>query len=142
MAETNLLRNNFDPNHQAEAIAGDVFAILRDWGDEPERRFNMIVLDPPKFAQHQGAIDRALRGYKEINRLALRLLQPDGILATFSCSGLVSADLFQKVVFGAAVDAGRSVQVLEWLRQSPDHPVAITFPEGEYLKGLIARVMS
>ncbi len=140
MGETNLRRNGFDPDRQAEAIAGDVFAILRDWHDEPERRFDLIILDPPKFAQNQGAVDRALRGYKEINRLALRLLRPGGILATFSCSGLVSADLFQKVVFGAAVDAGRSVQVLEWLRQSPDHPVAITFPEGDYLKGLIARV--
>jgi len=140
LAETNLLHNGFDPNQQAEAIAGDVFAVLRDWGEAPMQRFGLIVLDPPKFAQHQGAVDRALRGYKEINRLALRLLQPGGILATFSCSGLVSADLFQKVVFGAAVDAGRSVQVLEWLRQSPDHPVAITFPEGEYLKGMIARV--
>lgn len=140
MGETNLRRNGFDPDRQAEAIAGDVFAILRDWHDEPERRFDLIILDPPKFAQNQGAVDRALRGYKEINRLALRLLRPGGILATFSCSGLVSADLFQKVVFGAAVDADRSVQVLEWLRQSPDHPVAITFPEGDYLKGLIARV--
>ncbi len=140
MGETNLRRNGFDPDRQAEAIAGDVFTILRDWHDEPDRRFDLIILDPPKFAQNQGAVDRALRGYKEINRLALRLLRPGGILATFSCSGLVSADLFQKVVFGAAVDAGRSVQVLEWLRQSPDHPVAITFPEGDYLKGLICRV--
>lgn len=140
MGETNLRRNGFDPDRQAEGVAGDVFAILRDWNDEPEPRFDLIILDPPKFAQNQGAVDRALRGYKEINRLAMRLLRPGGILATFSCSGLVSADLFQKVVFGAAVDAGRSVQVLEWLRQSPDHPVAITFPEGEYLKGLIARV--
>ena len=140
MAETNLRRNGFDPDRQAEGVAGDVFAILRDWIDEPDQRFDLVILDPPKFAQNQGAVDRALRGYKEINRLAMRLLRPGGILATFSCSGLVSADLFQKVVFGAAIDAGRSVQVLEWLRQSPDHPVAITFPEGEYLKGLIARV--
>ena len=140
MAETNLRRNGFDPDRQAEGVAGDVFAILRDWNDEPDQRFDLVILDPPKFAQNQGAVDRALRGYKEINRLAMRLLRPGGILATFSCSGLVSADLFQKVVFGAAIDAGRSVQVLEWLRQSPDHPVAITFPEGEYLKGLIARV--
>jgi 23S rRNA (cytosine1962-C5)-methyltransferase len=71
----------------------------------------------------------------------LGLIKPGGILATFSCSGLVSADLFQKVVFGAAVDARRSVQVLEWLRQGNDHPVAITFPEGDYLKGLICRVL-
>ncbi|MFO7631846.1 MAG: class I SAM-dependent rRNA methyltransferase [Caldilinea sp.] len=140
LAETNLRRNGFDPDRQAESIAGDVFTILRDWSVDSERRYDVVILDPPKFAQSQSGVDRALRGYKEINRLALRLLRPGGILATFSCSGLVSADLFQKVVFGAAVDADRQVQVLETLRQSADHPVAITFPEGEYLKGLIVRV--
>ncbi len=101
----------------------------------------MIILDPPKFAQSKGNLERALRGYKDINLLAMGLLKPGGLLATFSCSGLVSADLFQKVVFGAAVDARRPVQILEWLRQASDHPVAITFPEGEYLKGLICRVL-
>lgn len=139
LAETNLRRNGFDPDRQAESIAGDVFTILRDWSVDSVRRYDVVILDPPKFAQSQSAVDRALRGYKEINRLALRLLWPGGILATFSCSGLVSADLFQKVVFGAAVDADRQVQVLETLRQSADHPAAITFPEGEYLKGLIVR---
>ncbi|HRW08552.1 MAG TPA: 23S rRNA (cytosine(1962)-C(5))-methyltransferase RlmI, partial [Caldilineaceae bacterium] len=103
--------------------------------------FDVIILDPPKFAQSRANVERALRGYKDINLLALQLLKPGGILATFSCSGLVSADLFQKVIFGAAVDAGRSVQILAWLRQDADHPVAITFPEGEYLKGLICRVL-
>ena len=126
----------------AEGVAGDVFAILRDWREDPGGpRFDMIVLDPPKFVQSQQHMERALRGYKDINLLALQLLNPGGILATFSCSGLVDAALFQKVVFGAAVDAGRTVQILEWLRQSADHPVAITFPEGEYLKGLICRVL-
>jgi 23S rRNA (cytosine1962-C5)-methyltransferase len=84
-------------------------------------------------------MERGLRGYKDINLLALQLLRPGGILATFSCSGLVDLSLLQKVVFGAAVDAGRPLQVLEWLHQSSDHPVAITFPEGEYLKGLLCR---
>ncbi len=140
LAERNLRRNGFDPDVAAENIAGDVFAVLRDWSDDPARRYDVVILDPPKFAQNQNAVDKALRGYKEINRLALRLLRPGGILATFSCSGLVSADLFQKVVFGAAVDAERPVQIIETLRQSADHPVAITFPEGEYLKGLICRV--
>jgi 23S rRNA (cytosine1962-C5)-methyltransferase len=139
LAEHNLRRNGFDPDRLAENIAGDVFTVLRDWGDEPARRYDVIILDPPKFAQNQNAVEKALRGYKEINRLALRLLRPGGILATFSCSGLVSADLFQKVVFGATVDAERPLQVLEALRQSADHPVAITFPEGDYLKGLICR---
>ena len=140
LAESNLRRNGFDPDAVAENIAGDVFTVLRDWEAEADRVYDVVILDPPKFAQNQAAVERALRGYKEINRLALRRLRPGGILATFSCSGLVSSDLFQKVVFGAAIDAGRPVQVLESLRQSADHPVAITFPEGEYLKGLIVRV--
>ncbi len=132
-----------------EDVTGDVFQVLRGWrglsrsgtGADQGPQFDVIVLDPPKFAQSKRNIDRALRGYKDINLLAMQLLSPGGILATFSCSGLVSADLFQKVVFGAAVDAERPVQVVEWLRQSADHPVAITFPEGEYLKGLICRVL-
>jgi len=82
-----------------------------------------------------------LRGYKDINLQALPLIAPGGYLVTFSCSGLVSADLFQKVIFAAAIDAGRDLQIIAGLRQAADHPVAITFPEGEYLKGLICRVL-
>ncbi|MEZ4580620.1 MAG: hypothetical protein R3A10_02990 [Caldilineaceae bacterium] len=121
----------------------DVFQQLRTWRDQGPRapRFDLIILDPPKFAQSKRSVDRALRGYKDINLLAMKLLAPDGILATFSCSGLVSAELFQKAVFAAAVDAGRPVQILEWLRQPADHPVAVTFPEGDYLKGFICRVL-
>ena len=142
LAEANLRLNSFDPDRAAEGIVGDVFGILRDWRAAPGGpRFDLIVLDPPKFVQSQQHMERALRGYKDINLLALQLLNPGGILVTFSCSGLVDAALFQKVVFGAAVDAGRTVQILEWLRQSADHPVAVTFPEGEYLKGLICRVL-
>jgi 23S rRNA (cytosine1962-C5)-methyltransferase len=141
-AEENLRANGLDPDRQGEQIAGDVFAVLHDWQSATaDHRYEVAILDPPKFAHSQQGLERALRGYKEINRLALRLLEPGGILATFSCSGLVDASLFQKVVFGAALDAGRQVQILEWLRQSPDHPVAVTFPEGEYLKGLICRVL-
>ena len=139
-AEANLRLNGFDPDRVAEGLAGDVFTVLRDWRDQSRGpRFDLIVLDPPKFAHSQGHMERALRGYKDINLLALHLLAPGGVLATFSCSGLVDLPLFQKVVFGAAVDAERPLQVLEWLHQSSDHPVAITFPEGEYLKGLICR---
>lgn len=141
VGEEHLRLNGFDPDRQAEQIAGDVFTILRDWHKEKVEPFDLIILDPPKFAHTQGNLERALRGYKDINRLAMGLVKPGGILVTFSCSGLVSADLFQKVVFGAAVDAQRPVQILEWLRQGSDHPVAITFPEGEYLKGLICRVL-
>lgn len=139
LGEENLRLNGFDPDEQ-ESVAGDVFEVLRDWWEFEDERFDVIILDPPKFAHSKRQVDAALRGYKDINLLALRLLRPGGILATFSCSGLIDADLFQKVVFGAAVDAGRPVQILEWLRQAPDHPVAITFPEGAYLKGLLCRV--
>jgi len=120
-------------------LTADVFQQLRHFR-ATGHRFEVIVLDPPKFAHTQADIPRAARGYKDINLLAMQLLAPGGILATFSCSGLVSADLFQKIVFGAAVDAGRDVQVLERLSQGPDHPVLLTFPESEYLKGLICRV--
>ena len=82
----------------------------------------------------------ATRGYKDVNLLAMQILRPGGILATFSCSGLVSADLFQKVLFGASVDAGRDVQIIERLAQGPDHPVLLTFPESSYLKGFVCRV--
>jgi 23S rRNA (cytosine1962-C5)-methyltransferase len=142
LAETNLRANGYDPDVLAEGVAGDVFTILRDWRDAGEKpQFDLIILDPPKFVQSQQHLERGLRGYKDINLLAMQLLRPGGTLFTFSCSGLVDAALFQKVVFGAAVDAGRRVQVLEWLHQGPDHGVAITFPEGEYLKGLVCRVL-
>jgi 23S rRNA (cytosine1962-C5)-methyltransferase len=138
-AETNLRLNGFDPDTAAEGLVGDVFTVLRDWRAAGGPRFDLIVLDPPKFVPSQAQLERGLRGYKDINLLALQLLRPGGLLATFSCSGLVDLPLFQKVVFGAALDAGRPLHVLEWLHQSSDHPVAITFPEGEYLKGLICR---
>jgi 23S rRNA (cytosine1962-C5)-methyltransferase len=138
-----LVRANLAANQsggaQVETIAADVFRLLRQYRYE-ERRFDLIILDPPKFAHAQGQIERATRGYKDINLIAMQLLRPGGILATFSCSGLVSTDLFQKVVFGAALDARRDVQVIERLTQAPDHPLLLTFPEGEYLKGLICRV--
>ena len=139
LAERNLALNGFDPDAQAEGVAGDVFQVLRDWRAAGER-FDVIILDPPKFAHSQQQVDRAARAYKDINLLAMQLLQPGGVLATFSCSGLVSADLFQKIVFGASVDSGRDVQVVERLSQGPDHPVLLNFPEGEYLKGLVCRV--
>ena len=122
-----------------EYIAGDAFEVLRYFREEG-RQFDAVILDPPKFAHHQGQIDRATRGYKDLNWLAFRLLRPEGILATFSCSGLIDADLFQKVVFGAAVDAGRDAQILRHLGQSADHPVLLSFPESAYLKGLFCRV--
>lgn len=137
-----VLRANMQLNEVAtpvETVEGDVFRMLRQYRLE-ERTFDLIVLDPPKFAHSQGQIERATRGYKDINLIAMQLLRPGGILATFSCSGLVDAALFQKVIFGAALDARRDVQIMERLTQAPDHPVLLSFPEGEYLKGLICRV--
>jgi 23S rRNA (cytosine1962-C5)-methyltransferase len=138
-AEAALRLNGFDPDTQAEGIHGDVFQVLRGFRDEG-RQFDMVILDPPKFARSKAELDGALRGYKDINLWAMKLLAPAGVLATFSCSGLVTPDLFQKVVFGASIDAGRSVQVIARLTQGPDHPLLLAFPEGEYLKGLLARM--
>jgi len=122
-----------------EYVAGDVFAELRRFraGD---RKFDAVILDPPKFAQRNSQIRSAARGYQDINRLSLNLLRPGGILVTFSCSGLVSPDLFQKIVFSASLEAKREVQILEKLGHSSDHPILITVPETEYLKGFICRV--
>jgi 23S rRNA (cytosine1962-C5)-methyltransferase len=138
-AEAALRLNGFDPDAQADAIAGDVFQVLRALRDEG-RQFDLVILDPPKFARNKAELDGATRGYKDINLLGLKLLAPGGLLATFSCSGLVTPDLFQKIVFGASVDAGRDAQIIAKLGQGPDHPILLSFPEGEYLKGLLCRV--
>jgi len=136
LAERNLALNGC-PGQQM--VVGDVFQVLREYR-EAGRVFDLVILDPPKFAASQGQVMRASRGYKDINLLAMQLLRPGGTLVTFSCSGLVNADLFQKIVFGASLDAGRDVQILERLDQGPDHPVLLAFPESAYLKGLICRV--
>ena len=139
LARRNLLANDQDPSAMS-FDQGDVFEMLRLYRDEG-RSFDLIALDPPKFAPTQRHVQRASRAYKDINLLALKLLRPGGILFTFSCSGGVDAGLFQKIVFGASADAGRDVQVLEWLAQGPDHPVLLSFPESAYLKGLVCRVL-
>ncbi len=137
IAVENYALNGLDAERD-EFIVADVFDLLRDFQREG-RRFDLIVLDPPKFAHSRSGVDAACRGYKDINYYALQLLEPGGLLLTFSCSGLVSADLFQKVVFGAALDAGVDAQILQPLAQAPDHPVLLTFPEGAYLKGLLCQ---
>ncbi len=124
---------------KGEFVQGDAFQVLRRYRDEG-RSFDAIILDPPKFVYAHSQLDSGLRGYKDINLLALKLLKPNGTLITFSCSGLVSADLFQKVIFGAAEDAGRQVQILAKLLQGPDHPILLASPESEYLKGLVCHV--
>jgi 23S rRNA (cytosine1962-C5)-methyltransferase len=119
-----------------EWCEGDVFQVLRRFRDEG-RSFDMLILDPPKFAPTAAQAEKASRGYKDINLLALKLLRPDGILVTFSCSGGIDAGLFQKIVASAALDAGVEAQIVEHLSQAADHPVALNFPEGTYLKGLV-----
>ncbi len=133
------LELNHLPAQQCSLLEEDVFKHLRKLRDA-RHSFDLIVLDPPKFAPTSATAERAARGYKDINLLALKLLRPGGVLATFSCSGGVNADLFRKIVAGAALDAGVDVQLLRQLHASPDHPVAMAFPEGEYLKGLLLRV--
>jgi 23S rRNA (cytosine1962-C5)-methyltransferase len=133
------VRLNALPEDRCEWIDADVFQYLRTLRDQ-NRSFDLIILDPPKFAPTAASAERAARGYKDINLLGFKLLRPGGLLATFSCSGGVSADLFRKIVAGAALDAGADAQVLDQLHSTPDHPVSLAFPEGEYLKGLLCRV--
>ena len=126
------------PESNHSVLEGDVFQLLRKFRDEA-RSFDMIILDPPKFAPTAAQAEKAARGYKDINLLAFKLLRPGGTLVTFSCSGGVDAALFQKIIASAALDAGVDAQIIEHLEQAPDHPVALHFPEGSYLKGLICR---
>jgi len=138
----NLFKENLKINHfstdNINLVEGDVFQILRSFRDQ-RRTFDTIILDPPKFAPTISQVERASRGYKDINLLALKLLRPGGILCTFSCSGGVSSELFQKIVAGAAIDAEVDAQIIEHFHQDFDHPIGINFPEGEYLKGLALR---
>jgi 23S rRNA (cytosine1962-C5)-methyltransferase len=135
LARRNLAANRMQVG-RVEWLEADVFQALRNLGREG-RQFDLIVLDPPKFAPTAKDAARAARGYKDINLNALKLLRPGGLLATFSCSGGVSPELFQKIVAGAAADAAAPLLLRERYRSAPDHPVRIEFPEGEYLKGLL-----
>ncbi|MBA3598640.1 MAG: class I SAM-dependent methyltransferase [Methylibium sp.] len=133
-ASEHVALNGFDASRH-EALDADVNASLRRFIDEGAT-FDAIVLDPPKFAPTAAHAERAARAYKDINRLAFKLLAPGGLLFTFSCSGGVDASLFHKIVAGAGLDAGVDGHLLERLEAAPDHPTTVTFPEGEYLKGL------
>ncbi len=140
IAEQNLRLNGLDAS-RAEWWEADVFLALRKLRDQG-RSFDFIVLDPPKFAPTAAFAEKAARGYKDINLLGFKLLRPGGLLATYSCSGGISEDLFQKIVAGAALDAGVDAQIVQRLHASADHPVLLSFPEGAYLKGLVLRVNS
>jgi len=135
VAKENLAANPLDAS-KVEFERADVFAKLRTLRDQ-NAKFGLIVLDPPKFAPTAAQVKKAARAYKDINLWALKLLEPGGLLATFSCSGGVSAELFQSIVAGAALDAGADAKIVERFTAAADHPVALEFPEGEYLKGLL-----
>ena len=137
MAARNVELNGLDAA-RAEWLDDDVFLALRKLRDQA-KSFDLIILDPPKFAPTAHHAEKASRAYKDINLLALKLLRPGGHLMTFSCSGGISADLFQKIVAGAALDAHIDAQIVQRLGPGADHPVALHFPEGDYLKGLLLR---
>jgi len=134
-AEANVARNGFAAARH-EVVCADVNDRLRALL-QAKRSFDAIVLDPPKLAPTVAHAERAARAYKDINRLAFLLLRPGGALFTFSCSGGISADLFHKIVAGAGLDAGVDGLIYARLGAAPDHPMTVTFPEGEYLKGLV-----
>ena len=124
---------------RAEWQEADVFKTLRALKEEG-RKFDLIVLDPPKFAPSAAHAERAARAYKDINLFGFRLLNPGGILMSYSCSGGIGQELFQKIVAGAAIDAGVDARILYRLSAAPDHPIGLAVPEGEYLKGLACQV--
>ncbi|HEX7678187.1 MAG TPA: class I SAM-dependent rRNA methyltransferase, partial [Thermoanaerobaculia bacterium] len=133
VARQNHALNGFD---EASFVVADAFDYVR----KTTSRFDLLICDPPAFAKSRGDIDRAARGYKDINLFAMKLLDPGARMLTFSCSGHMSLDLFQKIIFSAAQDAGRRVAFVRRLTAAPDHPVSLFCPEGEYLKGFLLEV--
>lgn len=136
--QKNIRLNNYAAKRSI-AIQSDVNKQLRKFREQAEK-FDLIILDPPKYAPSRSALDRASRAYKDLNRLAMLLLNKDGLLATFSCSGAMDMPTFKQILAWAALDAGKEVQFINQLSQPEDHPIRSSFPEGEYLKGLICRV--
>ena len=134
---TNVAASGGDA-HAVEWLADDAFRALRRLVDAG-RRFDIVVVDPPKFAPTQKHVAKAARAYKDVNLWALRLLAPGGLLFTFSCSSAIDAALFQSIVAGAALDAGSGGRIVRHLHAAPDHPTALCFPEGSYLKGLVVQ---
>ncbi|KVT59997.1 class I SAM-dependent rRNA methyltransferase [Burkholderia ubonensis] len=139
LAQQNVVANGFDPA-RASWLDADAFKTLRRLVDEGDR-FDLIVLDPPKFAPTRDSVDRAARAYKDINLSGFKLLRPGGLLFTYSCSGAIDMDLFQKIVAGAAADAKVDARILKRLGAGVDHPLLSAFPEGEYLKGLLLQIV-
>lgn len=137
-AKRNAELNQLDLS-QLDFTKADVFKLLRQY-KEQGRQFDMVILDPPKFAESKAQLMGACRGYKDINRVAMQIVKPGGLLLTFSCSGLMEDSLFQKIVADAALDAGRDCLFIEKLSQAKDHPIASFYPEGHYLKGWVCLI--
>jgi 23S rRNA (cytosine1962-C5)-methyltransferase len=137
LSERTAERNGF--GGRFEHVRADAFDELRRLREAGEA-FDLVIVDPPKLSRSAGHVERAARAYKDLARVAMHVTRPGGLLATFSCSGAISSDLFQKIVWSASLEAGRDAQIVARLTQSSDHPVLLTFPEGEYLKGLLCRV--
>lgn len=138
LLETNIALNKLDAGAHT-AVANNVFHALRDYQHSGEI-FDMIILDPPKFAENKKQVIKAARAYKDLALQASRILAPGGLLVTFSCSGSIDMNLFQKITFDALLDAERQGEIIKYLHQGPDHPIALEFPESQYLKGLVCRV--
>ncbi|MBI5417486.1 class I SAM-dependent rRNA methyltransferase [Candidatus Poribacteria bacterium] len=138
MAKENFLLNSISKN--VDIVEGNVFDILRKYRDS-RKFFDMIILDPPKLAPTKAHKEQAARAYKDMNLLAMKLLNADGILATFSCSGGIDTNYFKEILLWASIDADREVQIIESLSASSDHPIRLSFPESEYLKGFILRII-
>ncbi|MBK0381472.1 class I SAM-dependent rRNA methyltransferase [Pedobacter sp. SD-b] len=134
----NVALNGFDP-FKIAPIQNDVNKQLRLFKEE-NQKFDIVILDPPKYAPSRSALDRAARAYKDLNRLGMQVLESGGLLATFSCSGAVDMETFKQIIAWAALDAGKEVQIIHQFNQPADHPIRSSFPEGEYLKGLLCRV--
>ncbi|KYN88460.1 23S rRNA methyltransferase [Vibrio cidicii] len=140
-AKFNAELNEFDiSKKRAVFLNADVFKLLREYRDQGTQ-FDVVIMDPPKFAESKAQLNGACRGYKDINMLAMQILKPGGTLLTYSCSGLMDQVLFQKIIADAAVDAGRSVKFVERFEQAADHPIDTAYPEGFYLKGFACKVL-
>ncbi|WP_160069691.1 class I SAM-dependent rRNA methyltransferase [Sphingobacterium bovisgrunnientis] len=137
--KNNIIHNGFDATKYT-AVQSDVNKYLRTLGEQGEK-FDVIVLDPPKYAPSRSTLEKASRAYKDLNRRGLMLLESGGLLATFSCSGAMDIDTFKQVIAWAALDAGKEIQFIRQFSQPEDHPVRASFSEGEYLKGLLVRVL-
>jgi len=138
LAKQHIALNNLDGS-KSHYLKKDVFKALREYHERGEQ-FDMVILDPPKFIDNKASLNRAARGYKDINLFGIHAVKAGGLLLTFSCSGLMPADLFQKIVADAALDAGRTIKIIARLNQATDHPVIGSYPEGYYLKGFVCEV--